>query len=45
MSSAAQTASPLMLALVAGGFTTFGVVLKIGYDWHLSAPQSAIAEK
>lgn len=32
MSSAAQTASPLMLALVAGGFTTFGVVLKIGYD-------------
>jgi hypothetical protein len=32
MSAAAQTASPLMLALVAGGFTTFGVVLKIGYD-------------
>ena len=32
MSAAAQTASPLMLALVAGGFTTFGVLLKIGYD-------------
>ena len=32
MSSAAQTASPLVLALVAGGFTTVGIVLKIGYD-------------
>lgn len=30
--SQAQAASPLVLALVAGGFTTFGVVLKIGYD-------------
>jgi hypothetical protein len=30
--SSAQTVSPLLLALVAGGFTTFGVVLKIGYD-------------
>lgn len=32
MSSHAQTVSPLLLALVAGGFTTLGVVLKIGYD-------------
>jgi hypothetical protein len=32
MSSSAQTVSPLVLALVAGGFTTFGVVIKIGYD-------------
>jgi hypothetical protein len=32
MSAAAQTVSPLVLALVAGGFTTFGVVIKIGYD-------------
>lgn len=32
MSSSAQAVSPLVLALVAGGFTTFGVVLKIGYD-------------
>jgi hypothetical protein len=32
MSSPAQTVSPLLLAFVAGGFTTFGVVLKIGYD-------------
>jgi hypothetical protein len=30
--SQAQAVSPLALALVAGGFTTFGVVLKIGYD-------------
>lgn len=30
--SSAQTVSPLLLAFVAGGFTTFGVVLKIGYD-------------
>lgn len=30
--SSAQTVSPLILASVAGGFTTFGVVLKIGYD-------------
>ncbi len=30
--SQAQAVSPLLLALVAGGFTTFGVVLKIGYD-------------
>jgi hypothetical protein len=32
MSPPAQTVSPLLLAFVAGGFTTFGVVLKIGYD-------------
>jgi len=32
MSSSAQTVSPLILAFVAGGFTTLGVVLKIGYD-------------
>ena len=32
MSSSAQTVSPLLLSLVAGGFTTFGVLLKIGYD-------------
>jgi hypothetical protein len=32
MSSPVQTVSPLVLALVAGGFTTFGVVVKIGYD-------------
>jgi hypothetical protein len=32
MSSSVQTVSPLVLSLVAGGFTTFGVVLKIGYD-------------
>lgn len=32
MPSHAQTVSPLVLALVAGGFTTFGVVIKIGYD-------------
>lgn len=32
MPSSVQAASPLMLALVAGGFTTFGVLLKIGYD-------------
>src|SRR6202034_452765 len=30
--SQAQAVSPLALALVARGFTTFGVVLKIGYD-------------
>jgi len=30
--SQAQAVSPLVLAFVAGGFTTFGVVLKIGYD-------------
>lgn len=27
-----EAISPLVLTLVAGGFTTFGVVLKIGYD-------------
>jgi hypothetical protein len=32
MSSSTQTVSPLVLSLVAGGFTTFGVALKIGYD-------------
>ena len=32
MASSAQTVTPLLLAFVAGGFTTFGVVLKIGYD-------------
>src|SRR5271168_4635454 len=32
MSSSAQTVSPLLLAFVAGGFTTLGVVLKISYD-------------
>ena len=32
MSSSAQTVSPLLLSLVAGGFTTFGVMLKVGYD-------------
>ncbi len=32
MSSSAQTVSPLILACVAGGFTTLGVVLKISYD-------------
>jgi hypothetical protein len=32
MSSHAQTVSPLVLALIAGGFTTFGVIIKIGYD-------------
>lgn len=30
--AASETVSPLLLTLVAGGFTTFGVVLKIGYD-------------
>lgn len=30
--SSSQSASPLLLSFVAGGFTTFGVVLKIGYD-------------
>jgi hypothetical protein len=30
--SQAQAVSPLVLTLVAGGFTIFGVVLKIGYD-------------
>jgi len=30
--SQAQSVSPLILTLVAGGFTTFGVVLKMGYD-------------
>jgi hypothetical protein len=30
--SQAQTVSPLVLTLVAGGFTTLGVVLKMGYD-------------
>lgn len=30
--SQAQNVSPLVLAFVAGGFTTFGVLLKIGYD-------------
>jgi hypothetical protein len=29
---ASEAASPLVLTLVAGGFTTFGVVLKISYD-------------
>jgi len=28
----AQAVSPLVLTLVAGGFTIFGVVLKISYD-------------
>jgi hypothetical protein len=28
----AQTVSPLILTMVAGGFTTVGVVLKMGYD-------------
>jgi hypothetical protein len=32
MSSSTQAVSPLVLSLVAGGFTTFGIVLKIGYD-------------
>jgi len=32
MSSSAQAVSPLLLSLVAGGFTTFGVLIKIGYD-------------
>jgi len=30
--SQAQSVSPLVLTLVAGGFTTVGVVLKMGYD-------------
>lgn len=30
--AASEAASPLVLTLVAGGFTTFGVLLKIGYD-------------
>src|SRR5690242_7154345 len=30
--SSAQTVSPLVLTLVAGGFTIVGVALKIGYD-------------
>lgn len=30
--SQVQSVSPLVLTLVAGGFTTFGVVLKMGYD-------------
>jgi hypothetical protein len=30
--AASEAVSPLLLALVAGGFTTFGVVIKIGYD-------------
>ena len=30
--AAAEAVSPLVLTLVAGGFTTLGVVLKIGYD-------------
>jgi hypothetical protein len=32
MSSPVRSVSPLVLALVAGGFTIFGVVIKIGYD-------------
>ncbi len=32
MATVTQTVSPLVLTLVAGGFTTFGVLLKIGYD-------------
>ncbi len=30
--AASGAGSPLVLTLVAGGFTTFGIVLKIGYD-------------
>src|SRR5260370_40738797 len=30
--ASAQTVSPLVLTVVAGGFTIFGVILKIGYD-------------
>jgi hypothetical protein len=39
---ASEAVSPLVLALVAGGFTTFGVVLKIGYD-ALAARRAARA--
>jgi hypothetical protein len=38
--SQAQAVSPLILTLVAGGFTIFGVVLKIGYD-SLAARRAA----
>jgi hypothetical protein len=38
--SQAQAVSPLVLTLVAGGFATFGVVLKIGYD-SLAARRTA----
>jgi hypothetical protein len=30
--SQAQSVSPLVLSLIAGGFTTIGIVLKMGYD-------------
>src|SRR5215471_4786230 len=38
--SSAQAVSPLVLTVVAGGFTIFGVVLKIGYD-SLAARRAA----
>jgi hypothetical protein len=38
--ASAQTVSPLVLTVVAGGFTIFGVILKIGYD-SLAARRAA----